>query len=107
MPPIRWKNGLTIGTGPNIKRRATMDQYIGLDVSLKDTAISVREDGKRIWRGKCLSDPKLVADIIRKHAPHAKRVVFETGPLATWFYHALTTEGCRRSVLKRGTRKRY
>ncbi|MHC2487523.1 hypothetical protein ACVII0_001315 [Sinorhizobium meliloti] len=84
-----------------------MDQYIGLDVSLKDTAISVREDGKRIWRGKCLSDPKLVADIIRKHAPHAKRVVFETGPLATWFYHALTTEGCRRSVLKRGTRKRY
>ncbi|ASP66593.1 IS110 family transposase [Sinorhizobium meliloti] len=70
-----------------------MDQYIGLDVSLKDTAISVREDGKRIWRGKCLSDPKLVADIIRKRAPHARRVVFETGPLATWFYHALTTEG--------------
>jgi len=56
-----------------------MDQYIGLDVSLKDRAISAREDGKRIWRGKCLSDPKPVADIIRKHAPHARRVVFETG----------------------------
>ncbi len=70
-----------------------MDQYIGLDVSLKDTAISIREDGKRIWRGKCPSDPKLLAEIIRKHAPHARRVVFETGPLSTWFYHALTTEG--------------
>ncbi len=70
-----------------------MDQYIGLDVSLKDTAISIRQDGKRIWRGKCPSDPKLLAQVIRKHAPHAKRVVFETGPLSTWFYHALTAEG--------------
>jgi len=35
---------------------ATMDQYIGLDVSLKDTAISIRQDGKRIWRGKRPSD---------------------------------------------------
>ena len=43
--------------GPNIKWRTTMDQYIGLDVSLKDTAISIRQDGKRIWRGKCPSDP--------------------------------------------------
>lgn len=70
-----------------------MDQYIGLDVSLKETAISIREDGKRIWRGKCPSDPKLLVEMIRKHAPHAKRVVFETGPLSTWFYHALTAEG--------------
>lgn len=34
-----------------------MDEYIGLDVSLKETAISVRRDGKRVWRGKCVSDP--------------------------------------------------
>ncbi|NNH33193.1 IS110 family transposase [Rhizobium sp. SEMIA 4085] len=70
-----------------------MNQYIGLDVSLKDTAISIRQDGKRIWRGKCPSDPKLLAEVIRKHAPQARGVVFETGPLSTWFYHALTAEG--------------
>ena len=70
-----------------------MEQYIGLDVSLKDTSISVRQDGKRIWRGKCASDPKLLAEVIRKRAPQAKRVVFETGPLSVWFYHALTAEG--------------
>lgn len=70
-----------------------MNQYIGLDVSLKDTAISIRQDGKRIWRGKCPSDPKLLAETIRKHAPRVRRVVFETGPLSTWFYHALTAEG--------------
>ena len=30
-----------------------MDDYIGLDVSLKETAISVRRDGERVWWGKC------------------------------------------------------
>jgi transposase len=70
-----------------------MDDYIGLDVSMKETAVSIRRDGKRIWRGKCASDPKLIANLIRKRAPMAKRVVFETGPLSVWFYHALTEEG--------------
>lgn len=70
-----------------------MEQYIGLDVSLKDTSISVRQKGKHVWRGKCPSDPKLLAEVIRKRAPHAERVVFETGPLSVWFYHALIAEG--------------
>lgn len=70
-----------------------MNQYIGLDVSMKETAISIRQDGKRIWRGKCASDPQLLAAVIRKRAPHAQRVVFETGPLSVWFFHALTAEG--------------
>jgi len=70
-----------------------MDEYIGLDVSLKETAISVRRDGGRVWRGKCASDPRLLAEVIRKRAPHAKRVVFETGPLSVWLFHALTAEG--------------
>lgn len=70
-----------------------MGEYIGLDVSLKETAISVRREGKRVWRGKCPSDPSLIAEVIRKHAPAAERVVFETGPLSVWFYHALSAEG--------------
>jgi transposase len=70
-----------------------MEEFVGLDVSMKETAISIRRDGKRIWRGKCASDPELIAELIRKHAPVAKRVVFETGPLSVWFYHALTAEG--------------
>jgi transposase len=70
-----------------------MDEYIGLDVSLKETAVSIRRDGKRVWRGKCPSDPQLLSALIRKHAPAAKRVVFETGPLSVWFFHALAAEG--------------
>jgi transposase len=70
-----------------------MGEYIGLDVSMKDTAISVRRDGKRAWRGKCASDPEVIARTIRKHAEDPQRIIFETGPLAVWFFHALQAEG--------------
>jgi transposase len=70
-----------------------LEEYIGLDVSMKETAISIRRGGKRVWRGKCASDPRLIADIVRKRAPAARRIVFETGPLSVWFYHALQEEG--------------
>ena len=70
-----------------------MNEYVGLDVSMKATAVSIRRDGRRIWRGTCASDPQTIASLIRKRAPSVKRVVFETGPLSVWFYHALTAEG--------------
>jgi len=53
----------------------------------------VRRNGKRVWRGKCASDPQLLATVIRERAPQARRVVFETGPLSVWFYHELTAQG--------------
>ena len=70
-----------------------MEEYIGLDVSMKETSVSIRRAGERIWRGKCASDPRTIAELIRKRAPAVKRVVFETGPLSIWFYHSLRTEG--------------
>lgn len=70
-----------------------MEEYIGLDVSMKETAVAIRCGGKRVWRGKCTSDPKAIADLVRKRAPNVKRIVFETGPLSVWFYHALCDEG--------------
>jgi transposase len=81
---------------PSIEWRAAMDDYIGLDVSMKETAMSIRRGGKRVWRGKYPSDPRLIADLIRKRALSVKRVVFETGPLSVWFYHALCAEGLHR-----------
>lgn len=62
-------------------------------MSLKETFIVVREGGERIWRGKCPSDPAIIAQTIAKRVPSAQRVVFETGPLSVWFYHALTEKG--------------
>lgn len=55
--------------------------------------MSVRGEGKRVWRGRCASDPAASVALIRKHTPSPERVVFKTGPLSVWFFHALKTEG--------------
>lgn len=70
-----------------------MEDYIGLDVSMKETAVSIRRGGQRVWRGKCVTDPAAIATLIRKRAPAAKRVVLETGPLSVWLFHALNAKG--------------
>lgn len=70
-----------------------MCDSIGLAVSLKETAIPVRRGGLRVWRGRCPYDPAATAAVLRRHAPEAKRVVFETGPNSVWFFHALRAEG--------------
>ncbi|MER8767006.1 IS110 family transposase, partial [Mesorhizobium sp. M0968] len=42
-----------------------MEEYIGLDVSMKEIAVSIRREGKRVWRGVCASDPRIIAELIR------------------------------------------
>lgn len=67
-----------------------MDQYVGLDVSLKETSVCVIDgEGNRIWQGKCSSSPDAIEEVIRKHAPRAMRIALETGPLCVWHWHAL------------------
>jgi transposase len=65
-------------------------QYVGLDVSLKETSVCVvDESGKVVWRGQCRSEPEAMAVAIRKRAPEAVRVVLESGTLSTWHWHGL------------------
>jgi transposase len=71
-----------------------MGQYVGLDVSLEVTTVHVLdEQGKRVWRGTCVSHPTAIEATIRKHAPDAVRIGLETGPLTTWLWQALTDAG--------------
>jgi hypothetical protein len=46
-------------------------------------------------RAEGLPDPKLGAKMIRKHAPYAGLVVFETGPRATWLQRERTADGLK------------
>ena len=72
-------------------RRATMDQYSAY-VSLKETGISMRENGKRIWRGKCLQ----IRGWLRNSSDSTRRTRrcgIREAP-STWFHHELTA--CRR-----------
>lgn len=71
-----------------------MKQYVGLDVSQKETAVCiVDEDGRVIFKGRARSDPGALAAILAKKAPLAERVGFETGALSSWLWHELKRIG--------------
>lgn len=47
-----------------------MEQYVGLDVSQKETAACVVDaEGRRIWQGMCASTPVAIAETLRSKAP--------------------------------------
>ncbi len=71
-----------------------MTQYVGLDVSLKETKLHVLDEaGNRVWRGRCATDPTAIAAAVRRYAPMAARIGLETGPLTTWLWTPLTADG--------------
>jgi transposase len=67
-----------------------MAQYVGLDVSQRETALCVvDEQGKVLFEDKAPSDPGALAQVIRKRAPEAVRIGFEAGAMAGWLWHEL------------------
>src|SRR6201988_4712260 len=71
-----------------------MEHYVGLDVSLKMTAICIVDRTGRIEReGAVPSDPEVIATFIKMHAPHVVRIGLETGATATWRWTELNKMG--------------
>src|SRR5262249_21952320 len=71
-----------------------MEQYVGLDVSLKLTAICIVDrTGKIAREGVVPSDPEAIATFVRSHAPHVTRIGLETGPTSTWLWTELNKLG--------------
>ena len=76
-----------------------MTRFVGLDVSQKMTSICVvDETGRRIWRGRCSTDPDQLERMIKGHAGMDARVGLETGPMTPWLVHALRERGSMSSV---------
>ena len=71
-----------------------MEQYVGLDVSLKETSLCVVDQtGTTLWQGKCASTPESIAAVLARRAPGATRIGLESGLLSTWHWHALKALG--------------
>ena len=69
-------------------------QYVGLDVSLKETSICIIDDaGKIVWRGRVDSTPEAIATAVKQHAPNAVRIGLESGQLSSWLFHELKAVG--------------
>jgi len=71
-----------------------MEHYVGLDVSLKLTAICIVDRTGKIKReGVVSSDPEAIAEFIKSHASHVERIGLETGPTVTWLWTELSKLG--------------
>jgi len=71
-----------------------MEHYVGLDVSLKLTAICIVDRTGKIKReGVVSSDPEAIAEFIKSQASHVERIGLETGPTATWLWTELSKLG--------------
>jgi transposase len=71
-----------------------MERYVGLDVSLKQTAICVvNEAGSIVQEGVVGSDPEAIAGFVRSKAPGVVRIGIETGPTTTWLWTELKRFG--------------
>ena len=71
-----------------------MEQYVGLDVSLKETHICVVDGaGTVIARDREVTHPELLAAAIERLAPAARVVVLETGGQSSWLQRELVALG--------------
>lgn len=67
-----------------------MQHYVGLDVSLRQTAVCVVDQTGKIKReGMIASDPDAIADFITTHAPRVDRIGLETGATSNWLWTEL------------------
>ena len=56
---------------------------LGLDVSQRETSVCVVDQaGQTVYEGRVKSDPGALSQLLRKRAPHAERIGFETGAMA-------------------------
>jgi len=71
-----------------------MEHYVGLDVSLKLTAVCIVDRTGKIEReGVVHSDPEAIAAFIKSNAPHVARIGLETGATSTWMWTELNKLG--------------
>src|SRR5437899_10481180 len=76
-----------------MKRRAAMEYFAGLDVSMEETHVCVVDrDGKIILEASTPTAPKTIAAALAK-GPPVERVLFETGRMAPTLFHGLTALG--------------
>ena len=71
-----------------------MEQYVGLDVSLRQTAVCVVDQlGKIIREAMIQSDPEAIATFIRANTSDVVRIGLESGSTSTWLWTELNRMG--------------
>lgn len=71
-----------------------MVEYVGLDVSMKETSVCVVDgDARIVAEGVVATCPDAIARFLERRAPGAVRVGLETGSLSGWLWRGLKARG--------------
>ena len=71
-----------------------MTNYVGLDVSQKTTTLCIVDgEGRRQWRGECITSPDQIVHTVLRHAGTGASIGIETGPMTPWLVHELRSRG--------------
>jgi transposase len=71
-----------------------MEQYVALDVSLREISVCVMDgNGVVLFEGKTSAEPVSLAALLRAKAPQVVRIGLEAGATSPWLFHALTAAG--------------
>lgn len=71
-----------------------MKHYAGLDVSVKETAVCIVNEGGRICREmKVASHPDDLVEALKNPAWNLARIGLEAGPLSQWLFSGLAGAG--------------
>jgi transposase len=71
-----------------------MKYYVGLDVSVKTTAVCIVDENGKITKERSLaSEPESLADWLGKTGLCFERVGHEAGPLSSWLHEGLARKG--------------
>jgi transposase len=71
-----------------------MSEYVGLDVSMKETSICVVDEaGAVVAEGKVATSVEAIAAFVAERAPAAVRIGLETGSLSGWLWRGLVRRG--------------
>ena len=71
-----------------------MEQYVGLDVSIKETSICVVDSAGRVLREvKVTSEPEAIVSCLADKTFTIARIGLEAGPLSQWLYGELAEAG--------------
>lgn len=71
-----------------------MKHFIGLDVSVKETAVCIVDETGRVCREvKVVTHPDDLVAVVREAAWKVERIGLEAGPLSQWLYEGLAGAG--------------
>jgi transposase len=88
--------GLCVKQPQGSGRKHSMKHYVGLDVSVKETAICIVDETGRICQEtKVVSHPEDLSKALTETGLRIERIGFEAGPLSQWLFEGMALAGLR------------